>query len=289
MPILPAVWPLLLLACAPEPVEVLAPDPARTGVDGADGPYGVLTTSLRVASRATDAVRVDVFWPDDPPDDPPALLHVHGGLVGPERYDWLAIHAASRGYVVLAPHHALNLALFEAGNAADAWDGVVDAAAGDGPIAGLVDADTRRAIAGHSLGGVVAAIGFAGGGWDAVWLEASFPADGTPVEDAPGAVLSLIGTADGSADAAAVSDGFDRFPGPGWFGQIDGMNHYDWTDDATPSELKSDGAPTRPQADTRRDALRVGDAFLDAFLRDDADARARLDAPFDGVELRGTP
>lgn len=282
----------LLLACAPTLTPVLDADASRDGADGADGPFAVARTSLAVSSRATGSIRVDVWLPTEAEvaiRGAPALLHVHGGFVGPERYDWLAVHAASRGYVVLAPHHALDLALFESGNAAEAWDGLVAAAGRDTALAGVVDADTPRAIAGHSLGGVVASIGWASGAWDGVWLEASFPADGTPVEDVDGPVLSLIGTADGSADGAAVADGFDRFPGPGWFGQVDGMNHYDWTDAATPGELAKDGASTRPQADTRRDALRIADAWLDATLRDDPDAAARLAGDFAGIDLRRTP
>jgi pimeloyl-ACP methyl ester carboxylesterase len=136
---------------------------------------------------------------------------------------------------------------------------------------------------GHSLGGVVAAMLYAEHeDIDALGMFASFPAAGT-VTDRDGEVLSLIGSADGSASIPNAYEGFGRYPAPGFFGVIDGMNHYDWTDAATARELRRDGPSTRPLDDTRRDALRVIDAFLDAALRGDPDARARLDAGFDHV------
>jgi hypothetical protein len=66
------------------------------------------------------------------------------------------------------------------------------------------------------------------------------------------------------------------------------MNHYDWADGASDANLRGDGTPTRPQVETRRDALRVWDTCLDAVLRDDAQAQLTLDArTFPGI--RETP
>ncbi|MCP4918860.1 MAG: hypothetical protein GY913_18295, partial [Proteobacteria bacterium] len=45
---------------------------------------------------------------------------------------------------------------------------------------------------------------------------------------------------------------------------IEGMTHYDWTDDATEKELEKQGTTaTRPQSETRAEALGLLADFLD--------------------------
>ncbi len=114
-------------------------------------------------------------------------------------------------------------------------------------------------------------------------LLASYPASGTDVAgERP--VLALVGSEDGASSPEEVAPRLDVFDDDTLFyGVVDGLNHYGWTDDAKPSELRGDGPETRPRDEARHDALRVLDTWLDAWLRDDADAQDRLDTPFAGV------
>jgi len=242
----------------------------------------------------SDPVKFEATWPADangaldPTAAPyPVVLSIQGGLVEPERYRWLAEHMATRGYVVLAPWHATDLAILEPDNGSYALDEALDRAddAGD-PLFGALVEGGPVAAAGHSLGGVVGAMRWVGDDRvDAVAIFASYAAGGTDVESMAGAPSLLL---TGSVDRVPPEDFFpewERFPAPTWQGVIDGMNHYDWTDDATESELNKDGASTRPIEETRRDAWRVVDAWLDASLLGDEGAAGLLaDGDFPGIE-----
>ena len=200
---------------------------------------------------------------------------------------WLATHFASRGYCVVSPEHALDLAITESDNASIALDDLEQR-----PRGALADVTLDTAVVmGHSLGGAVASFRWvADERFEGIALLASWPSEATPVEDLVGRPsLSLIGSEDKSGEATQTAfENYARFPQPAWFGVIDGMNHYDWADGATDANLRGDGTPTRPMVETRRDALRVLDAWLDAILREDADAQAAMDArTFPGI--RETP
>lgn len=279
---------LALLACQPDGpyTTLIEADPSRDGRDGTHGPYGAALQQLRVQARVVESVDVGVIVPADEggaalDGDFPVMVFIQGGLVAPERYHWLPAHAATRGYVSVVPHHSLDLAISQVDNGLYALDGVAERTAHVAPGAEAV-------IAGHSLGGVVSAM---------QWVDqprlvglgllASYPAEGTPVEERTDAlVLSLTGSEDGLALEEDVREGWRRFGGARWLGVLEGMNHYDWTDDATAEELANDGASTVPLDQTRRAAQAVFDAWLDAVLLGDADAREALDSGgFDGVEL----
>jgi dienelactone hydrolase len=218
-----------------------------------------------------DRIAYEWIRPEPLADDAPVVLFIHGGLVPADRYRWIGIHLASRGYAVAAPTHSLDLAIFESGNA----------------LAVLDDIERRRprvptAAAGHSLGGVIADWAFQDDPRvGAAALFASFPAGSGPVPQ-PGPVLSLSGTTDESAFPDEVQAGAERYP-EARLHFVEGLNHYGWTDGATEGELSGDGPLERPLDELREDALRVFDAWLDASLRDDPEARARLDLPFPGV------
>jgi predicted dienelactone hydrolase len=267
-----------------------SPDTVRRGDDGDDGPFGVAHVTLTAQSRVTDPLEIDVEYPaladgrlDRARAPYPAVVFVQGGLVEAARYGWMARHLASRGYVVLRPHHALGLAIFETDNANIAITSLRRAAADsstDATLAGAVDARGPVAYMGHSLGGVVAVRQWIDSDATAVVMLASYPADGDPVMCRAGSpVLSLLGANDTrKSPLANYEAGFRTFAEPRWMGLIAGMNHYAWCDDATAGELATDGALDRPLADVRRDALRMLDTFLDAVLRNDTAARTRLDA-----------
>lgn len=252
---------VLLAACAPEPVELIAADPGADGEDGRDGPLGAVLERRSVQVRVTERLRVDVVRPAEGQGPWPGVLFVQGGLVTPERYHWLGAHLATRGYAVAYPHHDLDLAITEVDDGVLALDALRDEDPDlftDAPVAAL----------GHSLGGVVAAWSWAGHDEiGALGLLASYPAGEGSIDDRPGTpVLAVAGTADGSALAADVRAGFDRFREPRLFAAIEGLTHYAWTDDPTDGERAKDGEPGRPLAELRADARRVVDAWLDEAL-----------------------
>ena len=289
----PATALLCLAACAgPGPTVIdLRPDPSRTGEDGQAGPFGVAHATFHAQARVTDVVDYEVAWParrdgafDDSGGRCPIVMFVHGGLVEADQYRWLGTHFASRGYCVVSPEHALDLAIFESDNASIALDDLRER-----PRGHLVDAlGPDAAILGHSLGGAVATFRWiADERFTALGLLASWPAASSAVEDQRGRPsLSIIGSEDKAGEATQTAfDEYARFREPSWFGVVDGMNHYDWADGATDADLASDGTPTRPQTETRRDALRVLDTWLDAWLRGDPDAADALEAhDYPGVE-----
>ena len=278
---------LLLLACvADRPFEVYREaDPTRTGELGADGPWGAAWANRRWPARIVDRVDVEVMLPVDADGalalpDPPTVVLVQGGDVQVPRYRWLAVHFATRGYAVLSPHHTADRAIFNLGNAQAA---LIEAEA-DAEIGPWVR--DEAVVAGHSLGGVVGVKN-----WMVdervlgVILLGSYPAGGDDVAERAGSpVLSISGTEDGYSTPADVAAGFARFAEPRWLAMVDDLNHFGWTDAAEPDELAEDGTTTDLWGDRTR-ALHVIDTFLDAALTDDPDAWARLDEPFDGVEV----
>ena len=262
----------ILLACASEPETLLLPDPTRDGADGSDGPWGVARIDRVYPTRVSDAVETIVLAPYQIGSDGtfPTVVFDHGGFVDPERYLWMAQHVASRGYVVALPRFPLLLAITAPGNSAAALDGVL----GDSYGASL-----PAAVGGHSLGGVTGTMAWVDDPrFEGVFVLASFPAASTDVEGRTGgAVISLIGDEDGSADLGATESGFARFPEPRLFGLIAGLTHYGWTDDASAADLANEQVPSRPVDEARRDAMRIYDPWLDATVRDDPDAQALLD------------
>jgi hypothetical protein len=269
----------LLLACTSDPVVLLEADATRDGLDGADGPLAVSRVDRVYPTRVSDAVETIVVYPTEIVAGTPTVVLDHGGLVDADRYVWLATHLASRGYVVALPRFPMLLAITAPGNGVAALDGVL----GD-----TVGAALPAAVGGHSLGGVTGAMAWVTEPrFTGVYLLASFAAADTDVESrTDGSVLSLIGDQDGSADMGETVDGYARFAAPGLFGVVSGLTHYGWTDDVTESEAAKEDTPNRPVDEARRDSLRVFDAWIDATLRDDADAQALLDAGvFANVEV----
>jgi hypothetical protein len=141
---------------------------------------------------------------------------------------------------------------------------------------------------GHSLGGVVATWEWIDQSYAAVALIASFPADTSRLLGTPNArSLFIVGSEDRRVDRDTLRRGFAVFAGQKLLATVDGMNHYDWTDGATASELSTDGASTRPIAQSRRDAWRVIDAWADTALRDDPAAQQQFaSGTFAGVQVQ---
>lgn len=280
---------LLALACTSAPRLLVAPDDARTGAPGADGPYGAAAVERTYAARVTDTVATTVVYPSDADGalaarDVPFVVFVHGGFVAPERYEWLAAHLATRGVVVALPLHDLELALFEAGNASAALDGLLAEAAGDGPLAGVTSADAPSFVGGHSLGSVTASVAWiADERFDGLFLAAGYPVAGSDVASRGGGpALAMVGTADESSPPETVAENLAEFDFP--LAYVDGLNHYGWTDDATEAELARDGTDVRPLDEARADLLGVLDTWADAvFAGDEAAIAAIPGSEFPGV------
>lgn len=284
---------LLLLACAPtsDPTLLLDPDETRGGQPGELGPFGVGRSQYRATRATSRSFPVDLHFPADSDGwmaegEHPVVLWVQGGAVERERYHWIGEHLASRGYVVLTPQFPNDLAIFGSNRAHEALQRARNLDQdGDPLLAGALSPEPAG-IAGHSLGGVVAAKQWARhpGDFEALILVASYPTGGDDVEDRGGTpVLSITGALDGSAALEDVEEGAQRFQ-DGTLAIVDGMNHYDWTDDVTEAEQEKEDSPhDRPAEESRADAWRVLDSYLDAAMLGDTGAWEA--AEFPGVTL----
>jgi predicted dienelactone hydrolase len=291
-----SIFVLSLAACSSAPpVLVVTPSVARDGRDGSDGPFGAARLSMLTQVRVSERVELEVTFPADVDGTLrrdrapyPTILFIAGGAVTPVRYRWITEHLATRGFVVIAPSYPLDLAIASPENTHQSLLAVRSVAARAGhPLERAVAPDGRVVVMGHSLGGVIATWQWLAHRYDGVALLASLPADGQGLRERAGSrVLSITGSEDGSALLPDVARGFQLFAPPRLLAVVDGMNHYDWTDGATAANLMRDRPSTRPQRETRRDALRVIDTFVDAVLLEDASAAARLDrGAFDGVTV----
>jgi len=256
--------PLLLCACGLQAPAVGEPLPDVPGVAEA-------TYVLRL--RHTDLRPVHVLFPSDtgghalPAEGGgrrPALVFIQGGAVKTQGYRWLAEALARQGYVVALPEHAADLAFFEIDNGREARALLVDPPAGS-VLDGVVEPE-RIAVAGHSLGGVVAGKLALSGGFHALAFLASFPdsADDAGMATLGMPSLFLAGRLDCSAKLSQVQEGAAKPPSPTALVVLDGVTHYEFTGDATP-DLK--GCPPALPLDAAHErisrALRV---FLDAAL-----------------------
>ena len=201
---------------------------------------GVGLATFETRTNATDLVDVDVLFPADESGHPlgsnlPALVFVQGGLVSAEQYRWQAERLAAKGYVVALPLHLFELAFFQIDNGAAAHRLLVAPPAS--LLSGLVD-DHKVAVAGHSLGGVVAVKLALEGLFQALVLEASYPdtADDASVASMTIPSLSLAGTLDCNAKLAVVEAGWAKLPSPTTLVELAGMTHYQFTGDQTPDE-----------------------------------------------------
>jgi predicted dienelactone hydrolase len=271
---------------APPPTLLLPHDDARTGVFGEDGAFGALLVEHTFRVRGDRGLDADIVAPTvddvDVADGPfaPVLL-VQGGAVSVERYHWLAQHIASRGFVVVAPHHALDLAFFSQGDGLDALRALSRLSDDDdSALAGRVARAPALAI-GHSLGGVVASNAFAEdtGGVTHLVLLAAVPNPGVDVGRTDGRVLSVAGGNDGLIPVDEVVEGAAEFAATTTVAVVEGMTHFQLTDEPTDENLRREG--TRADVDTdvaRRRALTLVDAML-ADLEGDVLAAAVLDDP----------
>ena len=266
---------MLLLACAPTspPELLLEPDPQRAGLDGSFGPNGVGFSTFRAARATGQSFDVDLHFPATEDAEMvdgahPMVVVIQGGAVAHERYLWMGEHLASRGYIALTPAYPLDLAIFGGNRTHEAIDRARHLAENNDPILGGAIDEQPVGLMGHSLGGAVAI---------KQWLRheddlgplvivASYPAGGDTVQEKQRPVLSIAGDLDNSAVPEEVRAGAQRF-GNATLAWVQGMNHYDWCDAVTQKERDKENSPhERPADESRSDAWRVIDAYLDAEM-----------------------
>jgi pimeloyl-ACP methyl ester carboxylesterase len=149
------------------------------------------------------------------------VIFYPGGLVRPEAYVSMLSRIASEGYRVVIVKMPFNLAVMAPDRARAVLDGTVAAAAG-GP--------DRWVIAGHSLGGAMAARFAVRRGADypslaGVILLAAYPPDSDPLSNAGYQVLSIWATEDGLATAEDQERTASLLPVDAVIEVIDGGNH----------------------------------------------------------------
>jgi pimeloyl-ACP methyl ester carboxylesterase len=262
-------WVWLAAACAAVGCGLEAP--AR-GTPLGGSPLGVARARFEVRARPLDLLPVDVFFPADadgvalPAEGGrPALVYVQGGAVPSADYHWMAERLAGAGYVVAVPSVASQLALFSVDDGEAARWLLVDPPPGS-VLEGLVDA-SRIAVAGHSLGGVVAGKLALGGGFRALVLHASFtdPADDARLPGLDMPVLSLGGSADCSARPDSVREGFAKLPAPSALVLLPGVGHFQFTSQGSTDRGRG-CAPGVPLEVAHDGIVRTTRAFLDAAL-----------------------
>lgn len=282
-------------------VVLRAPDTERDGAEGRDGPRGAAWVELTGQARITERLLVQVVFPaladgtlDRAGAPYPCVVFVQGAGVGRERYHWLALHLATRGYVVLLPQHLFALSILDTDNAILSLATTREAVTEAGTLQNAIAPSASAVVMGHDVGGLIAArqwrdrTDFRG-----VALLASYPQSGDMLSSrAAGSVLAITGTADTLSPPTRVREAFvaigaTRDPlTPRAFAVVDALNHYTWTDAPEDNERANDGPRPGDPRGVRANALAVLDAWLDATLRGSAEGRALLDAnDFRGVTV----
>jgi pimeloyl-ACP methyl ester carboxylesterase len=147
-----------------------------------------------------------------PGDAATGLIVYTGARVVPEAYAPVAEAVAAAGYPVFIPRLTLNFAIFD-GDAADAV------------IAENPEIE-RWVIAGHFLGGVIAARAAADNdAIDGLVFWASYPEDSLDLSDTDLVVASIYGSEDGLSTPQTVLAATDNLPADAAFIEIEGGNH----------------------------------------------------------------
>ena len=252
---------------------------------------GVGRAVFEARTNGTDLVPITVLFPalDDgaPVGGPhPGVVFIQGGFVSTARYEWQAVELARAGYVVAIPENQLALAFFSVDYDQTARTLLATPPAGS-LLEGLVDAQ-RLAVAGHSLGSVVAMKLALQGNFQAVVLEAGFP-DGADAAQLPGFTrpsLSLAGALDCSAKLASVREGWQGLSSPTALTVLSGVTLYQFTNAQT-EDVQRKCVPEASLDDAHARIMQAVLGFLEAALRDGSVGQPALEAvPGVTVEAR---
>ena len=230
---------------------------------------GVAEALFEHRAGGTDLVRTRVVFPSTDQGAPiggalPAVIFIQGGLVPDARYRWWAEEIARAGYVVALPSHDFSLAIFSIDNGTSARALLADPP--NSLLTGLVD-PKKIAVAGHSLGGVVASKLALQGGFSALLLQASLPeaSDVEPLSRLKHPSLSMAGEKDCSASLLSVTAGASKLASPTAFVVLQGVTHYQFTD--SDAEDVSRGCASGVDLQTAHQRIvDVSLAFLSAAL-----------------------
>jgi dienelactone hydrolase len=242
---------------------------------------GVGRAVFEVRATGTDLNHVTVLFPATETgalrgENLPAVVFIQGGFVATSRYEWQAVELAKAGYVVAIPQNQWQLAFFSIDAGETARKLLVSPPNGS-LLDGAVDS-TRIAVAGHSLGSVVALKLALNGNYRAVVLEAGFP-DTADVSKLPAFTrpsLSVAGTLDCSAKLDGVKTGWASLSSPTALVTLDGVTHYQFTD----SQAEDDQKGCTPGVSLDEAHARIASAlrgFLGAAMVDDTVGQAALE------------
>lgn len=198
-----------------------------TGCLRADG------DSFEVRVNGTDVVTMRLHAPTSSEGSEAAglgIVFIQGGFVDATRYEWQALEWARHGAAVIVPEQVAELGFFSVDYGERARE----------VLAERSSPGMRFVVAGHSLGGVVAAKLAAQGTFDALILEASYPdsPDVAALEAMKLPSLSLGGSLDCSAKPETVHEGWLTLPSPTALVMVEGMTHYQFTDAQTEDDQR---------------------------------------------------
>ncbi len=252
---------------------------------------GVAKAQFEARANGTDLVRITAYFPakadgQPQPGPKPAVVFIQGGFVQTEQYSWQAVALAEAGYVVAVPEHELALAFFT-GDAGEAARQLLVSPPPMSVLDALVD-PSRIAVAGHSLGSVVALKLALQGTFAAVALEAGFPdtADLSKLPSFTKPSLSLAGAQDCSAKLEGVREGWSSLSAPTALVVLPGVTHYQFTN-SDAEDVKRKCPPGRSLDEAHADMKAALLGFLAAALADGTVGEAALRAiPDATVEVR---
>lgn len=251
----------------------------------------VSKATFEARANGTDLVRITTYFPSTSSGQPvpglkPGVVFIQGGFVQTEQYAWQAVALAEAGFVVAVPENALALAFFSVG-AGEAARALLASPPPASVLDGLVD-PARIAVAGHSLGSVVALKLALQGEFAAVVLEAGFPdaADLSKLPSFSKPSLSLAGELDCSAKLDGVRDGWNSLPAPTALVVLPGVTHFQFTN-SDAEDVKRKCPPTRPLDEAHADISAAVLGFLGAALGEGTVGEAALRGiPNATVEVR---
>lgn len=176
------------------------------------------------------------------------LVFYPGGRVRPQAYEWLGRALAVRGVQTVIPAFLLDLAITGTERA-------------EGLIA-RYGAGKRVVLAGHSLGGTVAAqyAALRPDKIDGLLLLAAYPAPNVNLHDARFPALSLLAEKDGVADAGLVRGGLERLPKNTRLTVLPGAVHSFF---GRYGPQQGDGVPTVSRARAEREIVQAVETFID--------------------------
>lgn len=243
--------------------------------EATSGDYGVAVLERTFRIRVDDTVHAQLYFPTDNTGaivdgELPVVLFIEGGAVQTDQYAWLAAHIASQGYLVAAPSHFQNLAIFSIGNGADLLNAMDKASSREGDqLFQRVSSEPALAM-GHSLGGVIAT---------KTWLaqrerfshlvllqSRPDPADSDDLAEAsfaPGEVFAIAGSEDLRITPETVAEELGLFSAPVPLAVVEGQNHFQLVDGSTPGQAALDGPARVDDAQGRARLLAMIDLLLE--------------------------